>query len=216
MGRRTKATILAAVAALAMLLTGCGGTQFAEYDVSGYVKALLDSSYRDDNTALMSISGMTQAEAEAYNDTTVENATVRFCNTYDLAPSQDQLDQLEAIMRQVFAQARYSVTNHRQVEGGYYLEVEVTPIVNFVGREADLERLKEQATDDAAGDPLSDANDLYLEKVIAFCKQEMNGIVYESSSRTIPLDIVQTSQGELQIDLEQIEAIDQVVVKFAR
>ena len=119
-------------------------------------------------------------------------------------------------MRQVFAQGQYTVTNHRQVEGGYYLEVEVTPIVNFVGREADLEALKEQAVAEAAGDPLSDTNDLYLEKVIAFCKQEMNSVVFEGSSRTVPLNIVQTQQGELQLDLTQLESIDELVVKFSK
>ena len=214
--RRTVTLALAAVLLALTALCGCSRTEYADYDVSGYVKALLDSSYRDDNTALMSISGMTQAEAEAYNDTTVENATVRFCNAYDLAPSKEQLEQLQAVMRQVFAQTKYTVTNHRKVDSGYYLEVEVTPILNFVGRQADLDALKEQAKEEAKSDPLSDANDLYLEKVIAFCKQEMNGIVYETAGRTVPLDIRQTKDGELQMDLEQIEAIDEVAVKISR
>ena len=213
--RRKATMVLAAVLLLAGMLGGCG-SGYAEYDVSGYVKALLDSSYRGDNAALMSMAGLTQGEAEAYNTTTVENATVTFCNTYSLAPSDQQLDELKAVMRQVFAQGQYTVTNHRQVEGGYYLEVEVTPIVNFVGREADLEALKEQAVAEAAGDPLSDTNDLYLEKVIAFCKQEMNSVVFEGSSRTVPLNIVQTQQGELQLDLTQLESIDELVVKFSK
>ena len=57
--RRKATMVLAAVLLLAGLLTGCGGSQYAEYDVSGYVKALLDSSYRGDNAALMSMAGLT-------------------------------------------------------------------------------------------------------------------------------------------------------------
>ena len=72
--KRLPALLLAVV--LAVSLSGCAIPipGFADYDVSGYVKALLDSSYHQENEEFMSITGATKTAAQQNNTDTVENA----------------------------------------------------------------------------------------------------------------------------------------------
>ena len=147
-----KKSVLGAVAlCLSLLLGGCSlpGTSFADYDVSGYFQALFDSCYKGENEDYMAVAGTNEAGAQQNNVTTVENAAVNFCNTYGLSPSDSQLGQLEEVMRQAFLSASYVVKDEEKVESGYYLEVEIDPIVNFQNLEDTISQLREEAEQEA-------------------------------------------------------------------
>ena len=262
-----RAALAAAAAGLSLALAGCSlpMTGFADYDVSGYFQALLDSSYKGENTSYMAVAAATEEVAQQNNTATVANAAVNFCNTYGLSPSDDQLTQ--------------------KVDGGYYLEVEIDPIVNFSGLEDTISQLRteaeEEATlanssssqdedsygsgdgtygyddgsygdgyDDSYGDGYGDsydsysdgdsygsysgedssssdeeetsqvdsepvdANSLFVDKVVAYCQEELSSIRYGSEPVTIALDIRQTDAGELQLDTNQLDTIDKTVLQL--
>ena len=281
-----KKSVLGAVAlCLSLLLGGCSlpGASFADYDVSGYFQALFDSCYKGENEDYMAVAGTNEAGAQQNNVTTVENAAVNFCNTYGLSPSDSQLGQLEEVMRQAFLSASYVVKDEEKVESGYYLEVEIDPIVNFSGLEDTISQLRteaeEEATlanssssqdedsygsddstygydggsdgyDDSYGDGYGDsydsysdgdsygsytgedssssdgeetsqadsepvdANSLFVDKVVAYCQEELSSIRYGSEPVTIALDIRQTDAGELQLDTNQLDTIDKTVLQL--
>lgn len=246
-----KSIILALALVLALSLYGCSIPMpgFVDYDVSGYIKALLDSSYHDSHADYISVAMATEEEAKSNNTTTVENAAANFCNTYGISPSDQQMQELEKVLRQAFALTRYTVTDEQKVETGYYLEVQVTSITNFSGRQRDIEKLKTEAQEEATrvntdepgsvsgdedieydeyGNEISpessqkapessehvDANALFVDKVLDFCKKELANITFDQESRTIALDILQTEEGELQLDLNQIDTLDKTVLRF--
>ena len=287
---RGKRWALAAVAAvLSLTLTGCSLPMmgFADYDVSGYFQALFDSCYKGENEAYMAVAATNEQSAQENNNTTVENAAVNFCNTYGLNPSEEQLTQLEDVMRQAFLQADYTVKDELKVEGGYYLDVEIDPIVYFSGLEDKVEELREEANpaqqspdsrlieealakaeageslaqedEDSDGDYGSedgygdygyddsgyddgsdygyedssqeessssqdssdtedtgvvDANALFVDKVITFCQGQLEFLTHGDETVTIALDIRQTSDGELQLDTNQLDTIDRTVLQF--
>ena len=241
--------------------------------VFGYFQALFDSCYKGENEAYMAVAATNEQSAQENNNTTVENAAVNFCNTYGLNPSEEQLTQLEDVMRQAFLQADYTVKDEQKVEGGYYLEVEIDPIVNFSGLEDKVEELREEAQDEATqanssssqededsdGDYGSedgygdygyddsgyddgsdygyedssqeessssqdssdtedtgvvDANALFVDKVITFCQGQLEFLTHGDETVTIALDIRQTSDGELQLDTNQLDTIDRTVLQF--
>ena len=282
-----RAALAAAAAGLSLALAGCSlpMTGFADYDVSGYFQALLDSSYKGENTSYMAVAAATEEVAQQNNTTIVTNAAVNFCNTYGLSPSDDQLTQLEDVMRQALRQADYTVKDEQKVDGGYFLEVEIDPIVNFSGLEDTISQLRteaeEEATlanssssqdedsygsddstygydggsygdgyDDSYGDGYGDsydsysdgapygsytgedssssdeeetsqvdsepvdANSLFVDKVVAYCQEELSSIRYGSEPVTIALDIRQTDAGELQLDTNQLDTIDKTVLQL--
>lgn len=186
---------------------------FVDYDVSRYIRALLDSSYHDDHEDFIKITGASQEEAQQNCASTVQNAAVHFCNTYGLSPTDDQLREIEVVMKRAFELTKYTVKDERKVDGGYYLEVEVASITNFEDREADMESMK-AASQKTAKDAGESASELYMEQVLEFCKRELSNISYDADARTVPLDIRQTDQGELQLDLNQLKIIDETVIRF--
>lgn len=244
---------MALAAVLALCLGGCDIPMpgFADYDVSSYIQAYLDSSYHNANESIVAL-GHTTAQAAADNHaTTVENAVVNFCNTYGLAFTEEQQAQLREVFSQVLQQAQYTVREEQKVDTGYYIEVEVTPITNFSDCSAQLQALRDQAQQeaDAANEaqaeegeaedggededdswededggpiatpaptpvPLVDPRELYLEKALEFCRQQAASVRF-GTARTMSLDIRQTSEGELQLDLNQIDSIDNTVLQFS-
>lgn len=280
---------LVAAAAMSLLLTGCSlpMTGFADYDVSGYFQALLDSSYKGKNTEYVDIAATTEEKAMQNNTTTVQNAAVNFCNTYGISPSDQQLSQLEEVMRQALLQADYTVKDEQKVEGGYSLEIEITPIVNFNDLESEIGQLRDEAQeeatqaleeanrqeessssddsygygdddgygygygdsyddsdsygyddsynsygDDSYGDSSSSqessqdedgdqeetssvsANDLFVNKVVEYCQELVQDIRFGDQPVIITLDILQTEDGELQLDTNQLDTIDRTVLQF--
>lgn len=245
---------------IALCLGGCDIPLpgFADYDVSGYIQAYLDSSYHDSQEQLVAISGATAQSAAENHTTTVENAVVSFCNTYGLAFTEEQQAQLREIFSQLLKQAQYSVKDEEKADTGYTVEVQVTPITNFMDCSARFQLLLEQAQQEAdaanaaqeddTGDDSDDTDDwdddgwgddtwgddsdetpiatpaptpvpqvnpreLYLAKVLDFCRQQAAG-VQPGNNSTITLAIRQTSEGELQLDLNQIEEIDNTLLPF--
>ncbi len=186
---------------------------FVDYDVSRYIRALLDSSYHDEHEDFIKITGASLENAQQNCTSTVQNAAVRFCNTYGLSPTDDQLQEIEVVMKHAFALTKYTVKDERKVDGGYYLEVEVASITNFEDRETDLDAMKDSAQE-TANETGESASELYVEQVLDFCKRELSNISYDVEARTVPLDIRQTDQGELQLDLNQLETIDETVIRF--
>lgn len=229
---------------------------FADYDVSGYIKALLDSSYHGENEEFRDITGASEEDAKVNNTTTVENAAVNFCNVYGVSPSEAQMVEIQKVMRQAFSLTKYTVKAHQKTNTGYYLEVEIASISNFGGRKNEIDKLKAEAQTEAthrnqtefvtSSEPAveyyedeygnlydeygnvvepspspspspspepTDANALFVEKVISFLKTEIANVVYESPV-TISMDILQTEAGELQLDTNQLDTLDRTVIRF--
>ena len=159
-----RAALGLAAAALCLGLMGCSlSSGFADYDVSGYFQALLDSSYKNQNENYATVAATTEENAQQNNTTTVRNAAVNFCNTYGVTPSDDQLSQLQEVMSQALAQASYTVQDEVKTETGYTLEIVIDPIVNFSDMGDDIRQLRNQAQDEAtqANSSASDEEDSY-------------------------------------------------------
>lgn len=238
---------------LAGACAGCGllpGEDFDDYDVSSYIQALLDSSYHNSHGDFVAITQATQESAQANNTTTVENAAINFCNTYNISPSEDQLKELQGIMGQALLSAKYTVKEEQKIETGYSIEVEVSPITSFAGMEQELAQLRTQAQEEAAqanigaltgdgdqagedgsgtegeageeGEPTPepsakvDSQALFIDKVLERCREKAAAVEFQGQNASIVLDIRLTGNGELQLDLNQIDDIDQTVLLFQK
>ncbi len=64
--------------------------------------------------------------------------------------------------------------------------------------------------------PAVDAYQLYIDKVLEYCRAKVSQVDYEPQAVSIVMDIRLTDQGELQLDLNQLDAIDQAVLLFSK
>lgn len=60
------------------------------------------------------------------------------------------------------------------------------------------------------------ANELFVDKVIAYCQGQISAIQFSDEPVTISLDIRQTAEGELQLDTNQLDTIDRTVLQFQK
>ena len=235
--------LLVLAALLAFALSGCDIPMpgFADYDVSGYIQALLDSSYHNSHDSFIVVAQTTEEAARESHATTIENMVINFCNTYGVNPSEEQLSQLTEIFSQLLQHAKYTVREEQKVDTGYYIEVEVTPIVNFSDCSAQLEALEEadalntpspspEPEEDEDGDGGEDdwgeeerEND-EEESPIATPKpvttqvnpQElyMEKVVEFCRQQAAAIDYGVARTMSLQLDLNQIENIDQTILQL--
>lgn len=146
-----KFTALLLAAAICLGSAGCGilpSEEFNDYDVSGYIQALLDSSYHNTHGAFISVTQAAADTAQANNTTTVENAAINFCNAYGLTPNDQQMQRLEGIMSTALLSARYQVKDEVKTETGYTIEVTVSPITTFSGLTEQFTTLRSQAQEE--------------------------------------------------------------------
>lgn len=226
--------------------------EYNDYDVSGYIQALLDSSYHDSHRAFIAISQAAEDVAKANNTATVENAAINFCNAYSLNPNDQQMERLKGIMATALMSTRYQVADEVKIETGYTIQVTVSPITSFSGLTGDFTSLRSQAQeeinktsmvnlgegeggdeddddgwygedDDEDEEPtptpaptplLKTATELYVDKVLDLCEQKAAALEFGGTDTVIIMDIRLTSNGELQLDLNQIDEIDRAVLAF--
>lgn len=244
---------------LCMGFAGCDilpSEEYNDYDVSGYIQALLDSSYHDNHRSFVAITQAADDIAKANNTATIENAAINFCNTYSLNPNDQQMERLKGIMATALLGARYQVKDEVKVETGYTIEVAVSPITSFAGLTGEFTSLRSQAqeeinktsmvnlvegeggyddNDDDDDDWYDDdeeeaeptptptpaptplvktATELYVDKVLDLCEQRAAALEYGGADTVIVMDIRLTKNGELQLDLNQIDEIDRTVLAF--
>lgn len=260
--KKLLACILAALLFVTSLV-GCSAlqTQFADYDVSGYISALLKSSYSGNHEDFMVFAKTTVQNSEENNTATVSNVAINFCNAYSISPSDEQLKELETMMAEACKKVKYTVKDEQKIDTGYYIEVDIEPLLLFQELSDDIEQARSdskkhllpgQATssasseedtggeeyDDgydegygeqgeetslpeesgsAAGTETVDENTAFVNEVIRLCKEAVAQPTQSyGGSITIPLDIRQTDEGELQLDTTQIEKIDDTVISFGK
>jgi hypothetical protein len=233
-----KKKLLAAASAFIIILSfsGCDVLfpTFMDFDVSGYISALLDSSYRENHEMYITYTMETLDSAQENNMTTVENAAVNFCNTYEIYPSEEQMIEIEELMKELYTKANYSVKDEVKVSGGYAVKIEIQPLLNlqscaskFGTLKADIESGTHTMKSNSSGAEGNsgttsvngtnaaaslDTNELYIKEVIYACKEAAADLGEYGSVIAVTMDIKANDRGELFLDTTQLEEIDQTVL----
>ena len=221
---RKKITALLLTLILLFSFSGCDilFPGFVEYDVSGYIQALLDSSYRENHNEYILRTQSTSEMADENNRTTIENMAVNFCNMYNILPTEEQMGKIQEIMRLAYKKSKYTVKDEEKVSGGYKVDVEVSPLLNLSECVKNLPMLRDgiengtytirAGNGDAVFNGSTDTTDLYVEEVIFLCNEALQGVDRYGSPVTITMNIKANDKGELFLDTMQLEKIDQTIV----
>lgn len=193
MARRSKLLPLILALGLSICLSGCEipTLGFADYNVSGYIKGLLDSSYLDNHTQYMSFTGQNQETAQKNHTSTVDNAVTIFCELYAVSPTEAQRTQFQEIFHQAYLAGNYTVKTEEKVNTGYYLEVDITPITNFTALGSKMKALRSEAEQElAASSSSSSAKEPEYDEYGNLIEYDENGnpIAYDEYGNLIEYD----------------------------
>ncbi len=147
MKKMRKAAILLAAMLLATVLGGCGN-----FDASGYIKALLDNSYKNDSTAFVEQKIGTAEEASELYETGINTALSSL--TAQGQFSDDLKKEFEAVVKDIYKSVKYTVGEAtKKDDGSYEVEVKYQKMKIFAGAmekynaatDAYVEEVKENA-----------------------------------------------------------------------
>ena len=127
MKKMRKAAILLAAMLLATVLGGCGN-----FDASGYIKALLDNSYKNDSTAFVEQKIGTAEEASELYETGINTALSSL--TAQGQFSDDLKKEFEAVVKDIYKSVKYTVGEAtKKDDGSYEVEVKYQKMKIFAG-----------------------------------------------------------------------------------
>ena len=116
MKKMRKIVILLAAVMAAVLLGGCGN-----FDASGYIKALLDNSYKNDSTAFVEEKVGTKEQAEELYAQGIDTAMKSL--TSQGAISDELKGEFETVVKDVYKNVKYTVGEATKKDDGFEVEV---------------------------------------------------------------------------------------------
>jgi hypothetical protein len=194
---------------LAGSLLGCSSlgltSSKSDFDISGYIRSFLDSSYKDENDSYISFSNVTSADAENNNTTTVSNAVVRFRTKYNLVTSDDQETKLTELFKAAYALSKYTVNEKTEASYGFDVVVYYTPQTSFSSISDQIQSIISNAYD------ANVEGGTYIDKIIDLCNNVLTQPTY-GNEQNITIDIKEDSSGYLSMNRSMLSTIDESIL----
>ncbi len=103
---------------LTTFLSGCGNSP----DMAGYISAILDNTFKNDSTKFVSMEIGTAEQAAKSYETTLAGEVDALIELSDAGPASDeQRAQMESIVKDIYAKAKYTVDGAEKQDDGSYV-----------------------------------------------------------------------------------------------
>ena len=112
-----KLSIIVACLLMVSILGGCG----SKFDASGYVKALLDNSYKNDSTQFVSMKIGTADEAAKLYEDGLDSEVSAMVSSMGYSVSDEQEQAIREVFANILAGAKYTVGEAEKQDDGSYV-----------------------------------------------------------------------------------------------
>lgn len=195
---------------LVLVSSACSVKKSESYDISGYIRGVMKCGYLGDNADYVA-SGITEANAAEYHNTTVYNAAIRFFTKYNIDVSDNQLSAMQEVMASAYANSKFTVGNETEASYGYDVVVTYSVQTTFVDIEDEILKKVEALT--AAGDSEKDRA-VVINGIIDLCKNTVEQATSYGSVETVTFDIQKDSMGNLSLNTKLFSQIDTAILPF--
>jgi len=208
---RTAALLLS----LMLLLSGCGANKEEKY--STYVRSYITAAYLGDGTEYIKSTDSNADAARQLHDQTVDRLARSLCSYYSLDITEDSelYAKMLEIAGSVYAKAKFEVSAARKEEGGYYVDVTVSPI-DFLS--SNHEKMKAYVDGYNARVDAGEFNDIEKEEyertfasgILDFLQGSTNEITYREP-KTISVKISEGTNS-FSLGANELKAIDELII----
>ena len=205
MKKMRKIVILLAAVMAAVLLGGCGN-----FDASGYIKALLDNSYKNDSTAFVEEKVGTKEQAEELYAQGIETALKSLTSQGAMS------GEFETVVKDVYKNVKYTVGEATKKDDGFEVEVKYQKMKLYAAAmetyntayEAYINEMTEKATNGEETPSEDEINEAVFGMLKDAMKDALANVEYEDEqSTTIRVNLVNkvyTPNEEDVYNLEQM------------
>lgn len=204
-----KILALSCILVLVCVFTACNSEpKIPEFDYNGYLEALLDSKFKAQNEELGNFTHDLDEVLTENNIITVENASSRFFSKLELNPSDVQINKMNDVFKQIYAQVKYTLGEERKVTDGYFISVEFAPISNISDLSDDINDIKLNS-----GLERFEKGAKYIDDIILLCENAIANPIY-SEIEIVDIHILIENNSKYYIDKKAVNTIDEHIVKF--
>lgn len=165
------------------LIAGCG----LSFDAEGYVKALLDNSYKNDSTAFVEMKIGTEEEAAELYEKGLDAEVSAMVTSSGVNISDEMQEEYRALFAEILAGAKYTVDSSEKQDDGTYVVTITYEKMNVFGpaMEAYIDDITAMAEDPAMAE-LSDDElyDVILGALRDCLKVSLENVTYEAAETT--------------------------------
>lgn len=125
-----KISVILLCVMLTAFLGGCGNSP----DMAGYISAILDNTFKNDSTKFVSMKIGTAEQAAKSYETTLAGEVDALIELSDAGPASDeQRAQMESIVKDIYAKAKYTVDGAEKQDDGSYVVTVTYERANMYG-----------------------------------------------------------------------------------
>lgn len=208
MKRMKKVSLLLLALLMASVLGGCGS-----FDASGYIKALLDNSYKGDSTAFVEQKVGDEAQAKELYDLGIDTETNSLLS--DVNISDELRSEFKTVVQDIYKSVKYTVGDAvKQEDDSYVVEVKYQKMNIFAaamekyqeGRQSYIDEISEQKQN--GGESPSD--DEMNEQIATILKDSLkdalaNAEYEDEASITVRVELNDKIYSPNQEDVEALE-----------
>lgn len=199
---RKKNSVLAAMLAAVLLLSGCGG---AKFDPSAYTKACLDAAYHEEYAEYAEILDVSVEEAKKDMDEQNESAVERELTGIP-GVTDEQKEEYLKVMLEAQKLTKYKVGEAKETDDGYEVSVTVEPIDVFEQYINAIPGKVEQAVTDGTYDEAQ-----LLPFLIDILNESVANVSYKDETATT-VQVTKDSNGAWQITEDEMTKIGNLMM----
>ncbi len=208
MKKMRKAALLLVAMMMATLLCGCGS-----FDASGYIKALLDNSYKNDSTDFVNQKIGTKEQAQELYEKGIEAALKNLID--DVQISDGLKDEFETVIKDMYKNVKYTVGEAtKKDDGSYEVEVKYQKMKIFdpamQSYAVSFQEYEDEVTEKMQNGEESPSEDEVLETTFSLLKdaiqESLGNLQYEDeASTTVRVELVNKVYTPNEDDVANLE-----------
>ncbi len=202
--------VIFSVVLMVCMFTACTTVRELELDVTGYIDALLLSTYDGVHENYIAFSGVTDQEAEYNHEICAENAAFKFFEEHKLNPDEAQIERLKQVFFAAYALAEYSVGEKTETENGYVVNVTYSPFLSISNLSAQVTEIRDNSQLE-----MFDEGATYIDDIIQLCEDAVNGSVEHGEEEILSVDIILNEEKEYLLNLQLLQTLDSLIMPIA-
>lgn len=219
-GKMRKSIVILIGVFLVAMVSGCSTLSLlmqGEFDASGYVKGILDSSYKGQFEEYIKLTDDSQENAQSAYDKIMETKAEGFA-TYTAVTLTDELKpKFIDYSKQIYKQAKYEVAEAKKTDKGFTVDITITPMTILQAIETEGEAFVNDFNAKNQNGDFAEMTDEeftteYNNGIIKILDNNIANIQY-AEPVTITVNIVPMEDKVYTMKAEEFTKIDSVILK---
>lgn len=187
------------------------------FDAAAYVESVMDSVYRGEHEEYCQYAKIGEEEAEAAYREHLKSESLYFANLVGLTQTDRTLYRTMAFYQRVYDASRYEAVSAQKTEGGFSVEMKISPLNLFTAHVEDIENRvlafsQRVQQGEFEGCTQEEIDQVYCDDLLGFLEGKLDDPQWDEP-RTITVELTE-DQGAYFLGEEALLTIDRNLVPY--